>query len=120
MDVTPASLRIATAGGYTESILEKNAPIPIERTRVFTTAHDEQTRVVIDCCRGEAMTVAANEPLGHLVLEDIAPAPRGQTKIEVTFRVDADGILHVNARDITSNRNQTATLNVLGAPPERT
>ncbi|HUH05399.1 MAG TPA: Hsp70 family protein [Kofleriaceae bacterium] len=118
MDVTPASLRIATAGGYTERLLEKNAPIPIERTRVFSTAHDGQTRVVIDCCRGEAATLVDNEPLGTLVLDDLAPAPRGQTKIEVTFRVDADGILHVSARDVRSGRSQDVSLNVLGAPAE--
>jgi molecular chaperone DnaK len=116
LDVTPATLSIATAGGYTERLLEKNAPIPIERTKLFTTARDNQTRVVIDCCRGESRRFTENEPLGTLVLEDLEPRPRGQVKIEVTFRVDTDGILHVRARDAVTGVAREAMLSVLGAP----
>jgi molecular chaperone DnaK len=118
LDVTPATLSIATAGGYTERILEKNAPIPIERTKLFTTARDNQTRVVIDCCRGESRRFSENEPLGTLVLEDLPARPRGAVKIEVTFRVDTDGILHVRARDAVTGVAQEAMLSVLGAPVE--
>ena len=116
LDVTPATLSIATAGGYTERLLEKNAPIPIERTKVFTTARDHQSRVVIDCCRGEAKKFVDNEPLGHLVLDELPPRPRGQVRIEVTFRVDTDGILHVRARDADTGAKQEAQLAVIGAP----
>ena len=116
LDVTPASLRVATAGGFTEEILERNLPTPIERTRTFTTARDHQTQVVIDCCRGDARRVADNEPLGRLVLEGLPPRRRGEVRIDVTFRVDQDGILHVRARDADTGITQEAALEVLGAP----
>ena len=116
MDVNPATLAVQTAGGFTERLLDKNSPIPIERSRVFTTSRDHQTRVEIDCCRGENRRYAENEPLGTLVLEDLPAKQRGELKIEVTFRVDADGILHVRAADHTTGQRQEAHLQVLGAP----
>jgi molecular chaperone DnaK len=116
LDVNPATLAIHTAGGFTERLLDKNAPIPIERTRVFTTARDNQTRVEIDCCRGENRRYLENEPLGTLVLDNLTAKPRGELKIEVSFRVDTDGILHVRASDPTSGSRQEAHLHVLGAP----
>ena len=116
LDVTPAGLRIATAGGYTEQILDKNLPTPIERTRTFTTARDQQTMVVIECCRGEAKRYADNEPLGQLVLEGLPARRRGEVRIDVTFRVDTDGILHVRARDADTGIAREAQLQVLGAP----
>ena len=118
LDVTPATLRIATAGGYTTSILDKNSPVPIERTRSFTTSHDYQDRVTIQCYRGEYNLLEDNELLGTLVLEDIPPASRGEAEIEVTFRVDPDCILHVRAKDVRSSQEVQAKLNVLGAPVE--
>jgi molecular chaperone DnaK len=119
MDVNPATLGIHTAGGFIERLLDKNAPIPIERTRIFTTSRDNQTRVEIDCCRGEARRYTENEPLGTLSLDGLAPMPRGDVRIEVEFRVDADGILHVRASDQASGQQQEAHLQVLGAPVER-
>ena len=116
LDVMPETLRIATTGGYSEAFLEKNSPIPIERTSVFTTAQDDQTRVVIQCCRGTARKVEDNEILGTLVLEDIPAATRGDAKIEVTFRVDPDCILHVRAIDLRTDQEVQAKLNVVGAP----
>jgi molecular chaperone DnaK len=116
LDVTPATLSIQTAGGYTERLLEKNAPIPIERSKMFTTAHSNQERVVIECCRGESRRFDENEPLGTLLLEELPAAPRGELQIEVTFRVDTDGILHVRARDKKTGKNQEVQLNVIGAP----
>ncbi len=118
LDVNPATLSIQTAGGFAERLLEKNSPIPIERSRVFTTARDGQTRVEIDCCRGESRRYAENEPLGKLVLENLPAKPRGDLKIEVSFRVDPDGILHVSAADAESGARQEAHLVVLGAPVE--
>ncbi len=116
LDVTPASLGVATAGGFMERIIEKNAPIPIERTCVFSTAKNDQTRVVIECCRGERATFQDNEPLGTLVLDDVRPAARGEVTIEVTFRIDTDGILHIRAIDTTTGATQEAYLQVIGAP----
>ncbi len=116
LDVNPSTLAIQTTGGFAEKLLDKNAPIPIERSRVFTTARDNQTRVEIDCCRGESRRYAENEPLGKLVLEELPAKPRGDLKIEVSFRVDADGILHVAASDVDSGQKQEAVLHVIGAP----
>ena len=116
LDVNPASLSVATAGGYTDKLLDKNAPIPIERTKRFTTARDDQTRVVIACVRGEERRIEENEHLGELFLENIQKAPRGEVEIDVTFRVDTDGILHVRAEDARNGQNQEARLNVIGAP----
>ncbi|MGE0871468.1 MAG: Hsp70 family protein [Kofleriaceae bacterium] len=116
LDVNPATLAIHTVGGYAERLLDKNAPIPIERTRVFTTSRDNQTRVEIECCRGEARRYSENEPIGALVLQDLPPKPRGDLKIEVSFRVDADGILHVRASDQASGARQEAHMQVFGAP----
>ncbi len=116
LDVTPASLAIQTAGGFTEMLLEKNLPIPIERCRTFTTLRDNQTRVEIHCCRGEAKRYVDNEPLGMLVLDDLPELRRGELRIEVTFRVDTDGILHVRARDTASGVKREARLSILGAP----
>ncbi len=116
LDVMPETLRIATTGGYSEAFLEKNSPIPIERTSIFTTAQDDQTRVVIQCCRGTARKVEDNEILGTLILEDIPAATRGDAKIEVTFRVDPDCILHVRAVDLRTDQEVQAKLNVVGAP----
>ena len=116
LDVNPATLCIQTVGGFTERLLEKNSPIPIERTRTFTTARDAQTRVDIDCCRGENRKYDENEPLGTLALENLPSKPRGDLKIEVSFRVDSDGILHVKATDADSGVAQEAHLQVLGAP----
>jgi molecular chaperone DnaK len=116
LDVNPSTLAIQTAGGFAEKLLDKNAPIPIQRTRVFTTARDNQTRVEIDCCRGESRRYAENEPLGKIVLAELPAKPRGDLKIEVSFRVDADGILHVAAQDVDSGQKQEAALQVIGAP----
>ncbi|HEX5061059.1 MAG TPA: Hsp70 family protein [Kofleriaceae bacterium] len=116
LDVNPSTLSIQTAGGYAERLLDKNSPIPIERTRVFTTARDNQTRVEIDCCRGESRRYTENEPLGQLLLEGLPPKSRGDLKIEVCFRVDADGILHVKASDAESGARQEVRMQVFGAP----
>ncbi len=118
LDVNPATLCIQTVGGFTERLLDKNAPIPIERMRTFTTARDAQTRVEIDCCRGENRKYDENEPLGTLNLENLDEKPRGDVKIEVTFRVDSDGIQHVKATDSDSGIDQDAHHQVLGPQSE--
>ena len=116
LDVAPATMGVATAGGYVEPIIKKNAPIPIENTKVFTSARDNQTRVAVDCCRGESRRFNDNELLGNLVLEDLPPGARGENKIAVTFRIDADGILNVRASDEKTGQARDAKLNIIGAP----
>ncbi|HLU68217.1 MAG TPA: Hsp70 family protein [Kofleriaceae bacterium] len=116
LDVCPRGLGIAVAGGYNETIIEKNTPVPVERTRRFTTSKDQQTEVQIQVSQGEARLFADNERLGVLVLQGLPPRPRGETVIEVTFVIDGDGILNVRARDQISNQETRATMQVVGAP----
>lgn len=119
LDVAPRALGIAVAGGYAEPIIGKNTPIPVERTRVFVTSHDDQTRVDIQVCQGESRRFAENELLGTLTLDGIPPRKRGEAEIEVTFTVDTDGILHVRARDVKTNLATQARIQVLGAPEQK-
>ena len=116
LDVTPEALSISTTAGWADPLLDKNVPIPIERTKVFTTAQPNQTKVVIECCRGQSRRFAENELLGTLILDDLPPRPRGDVKIEVTFRVDANGILRVQAKDQGTGKEHHVELNVIGAP----
>ena len=116
LDVVPRALGIAVAGGYAETIVEKNTPIPVERVRTFVTSHDNQPLVVIQVCQGESRRFAENAPLGTLTLEGVPPRPRGEAEIEVTFTVDTDGILNVRARDVKTDMATQARIQVLGAP----
>jgi molecular chaperone DnaK len=116
LDVCPRGLGIAVAGGYNEIILEKNTPVPVERTRRFTTSKDFQNEVHIQVSQGEARMFADNERLGVLVLHGLPPRARGETVIEVTFVIDGDGILSVRARDNVTNQETRATMQVIGAP----
>ncbi|MBI4511468.1 MAG: Hsp70 family protein [Deltaproteobacteria bacterium] len=116
LDVAPRTLGIAVAGGYAEPIVEKNMPIPIERTRSFVTSHDNQTTVNIQVCQGESRRFAENELLGTLTLDGIPARSRGEAEIEVTFVIDTDGILNVRARDVTTSMATSARIQVLGAP----
>jgi molecular chaperone DnaK len=119
LDVAPRALGIAVAGGYAETIIERNTPIPVERVRGFVTSHENQTLVVIQVCQGESRRFAENELLGTLSLEGIPARPRGEAEIEVTFTVDTDGILHVRARDLKTDLATQARIQVLGAPDRR-
>jgi molecular chaperone DnaK len=119
LDVAPRALGIAVAGGYAESIVEKNTPMPVERSRVFSTSHDNQTMVVLQVCQGESRRFSDNAPLGTLTLEGVPPRPRGEAAIEVTFTIDSDGILDVRARDLNTNLATRARIQVLGAPERR-
>jgi molecular chaperone DnaK len=120
LDVAPHALGIAVAGGYTELIIEKNTPIPVERTKTFVTSHDSQTLVNIQVCQGESRRFAENSPLGTLSLDNIPSRKRGEAEIEVTFTIDTDGILNVRARDVKTNMAQQARIQVLGAPDKPT
>jgi molecular chaperone DnaK len=114
LDVTPHPLGLAIAGAYTDVLIQKNTVIPAERTRVFTTTHDGQQEVVLKVCQGAERQFAANAPLGELRLQGLRSGRRGDVKIEVTFLVDADGILQVSAKDVATGRSERATLRVVG------
>lgn len=118
LDVCPRGLGIAVVGGYAEMVVEKNTPVPVERTRNFTTSKDQQTEVQIQVCQGEARLFADNERLGVLSLSGLPPRRRGETVIEVTFIIDGDGILNVRARDRDTQQETQATMQVIGAPTE--
>jgi molecular chaperone DnaK len=99
LDVTPLSLGIETLGGVMTKLINKNTTIPTKATQVFSTADDNQTAVTIHVLQGEREMASGNKSLGQFNLTDIPPAPRGMPQIEVTFDIDANGILHVSAKD---------------------
>jgi molecular chaperone DnaK len=99
LDVTPLSLGIETLGGVSTKLIQKNTTIPTKATQVFSTADDNQTAVTIHVLQGEREMASGNKSLGQFNLTDIPPAPRGMPQIEVTFDIDANGILHVSAKD---------------------
>jgi molecular chaperone DnaK len=115
IDVTPLSLRVETVGGYCDVLIAANTAVPCDRTRVFLTAADGQTTVIVRVAQGESNRFPDNTFLGELELTGIAPAPRGETQIGVTFEIDADGILNVRAKDVKSGRHTQARLQLLGA-----
>ncbi|MFP4080680.1 MAG: Hsp70 family protein, partial [Ectothiorhodospira sp.] len=99
LDVTPLSLGIETLGGVMTKLIEKNTTIPTKANQVFSTAEDNQTAVTVHVLQGEREQASANKSLGRFDLSDIPPAPRGVPQIEVTFDIDANGILNVSAKD---------------------
>ena len=114
LDVTPRALGIAVSGGFAERILDRNVPVPVEQTRIFTTSADNQSAVRIQVCQGESRRFDENVPLGELELSNLPPARKGEVAIEVTFRVDTNGILRVRARDAATGAAREAAVNVRG------
>ena len=110
LDVTPLSLGVETLGGVMTKVIERNTTIPARRTEVFSTAEDNQSAVDIVVLQGERERAADNRVLGRFRLEGIRPAPRGVPQIEVTFDIDANGILNVSARDKDTGAEQTITI----------
>ncbi len=110
LDVTPLSLRIGTVGGYTEKILDKNTPIPIDRTRTFTTSRDGQDRVVIKVYQGESNRSDECELLGQFEFSGFRIGYRGEVKIEVTFEIDTNGIVHITATDVETGQQASTTI----------
>ena len=106
LDVTPLTLGIETMGGVMTPLIEKNTTIPTNASQVFSTADDNQTAVTVHVLQGERKQAAQNKSLGQFNLEDIPPAPRGMPQIEVTFDIDANGILHVGAKDKATGKEQ--------------
>jgi len=110
LDVTPLSLGVETLGGVTTKLIERNTTIPARKSEVFSTAEDNQSAVEIHVLQGERELARDNKSLGRFRLEGIAPAPRGLPQIEVIFDIDANGILHVTARDKATGREQQVTI----------
>ncbi len=106
LDVTPLSLGIETMGGIMTTLISKNTTIPTKHSQVFSTAEDNQSAVTIHILQGERKRSSDNKSLGQFNLDGIQPAPRGIPQIEVTFDIDADGILHVSAKDKKTGREQ--------------
>ncbi len=112
LDVTPLTLRLATVGGYTEKIIDKNTPIPIDRTRCFTTATDFQEKVRISVLQGESNRADENVLLGEFEFSGFRIAERGEVTIEVTFEIDTDGIVNVSARDVETGAQASMNVNL--------
>jgi len=110
LDVTPLSLGIETKGGVMTKLIERNTTIPTKKTEVFTTAEDMQPSVEIHVLQGEREVSGGNKTLGKFQLVDLPPAPRGVPQIEVTFDIDANGIVHVSAKDRATNKEQSITI----------
>jgi molecular chaperone DnaK len=110
LDVTPLALGIETLGGVMTKLIQKNTTIPTKATQVFSTADDNQSAVTIHVLQGERDMAAGNKSLGQFNLEGIPPAPRGMPQIEVTFDIDANGILHVHARDKATGKENKITI----------
>ena len=110
LDVTPLTLGIETMGGVATPLIEKNTTIPTKKSQVFSTAEDNQTAVTIHVVQGERKQAAQNKSLGRFDLADIPPAPRGVPQIEVTFDIDANGILHVSAKDKATGKEQSIVI----------
>ena len=119
LDVTPLSLGLETLGGVFTRLINRNTTIPTKKSQVFSTAADSQTQVQIKVLQGEREMAAANKLLGEFELSGFPPAPRGVPQIEVSFDIDADGILHVSAKDKATNKEQRIAIRSSGGLSEK-
>jgi Molecular chaperone len=110
LDITPLSLGIETLGGVTTKLVERNTTIPVRRSEIFSTAEDSQTAVDVNVLQGEREMAHDNRSLGKFRLDGIPPASRGTPQIEVTFDIDANGILNVSAKDKATGKEQKITI----------
>ena len=114
LEVTPRGLGIATVAGFCEELIRRNARVPTEARKLFITSRDNQDQVRIIVCQGESRRLDNNTVIGDLVLQGLPPRPRGETSIEVTFALDASGVLQVRARDAQTGAEQRAALSLVG------
>ncbi len=119
LDVTPHTLAVETTGGFCEPIIDRNAPIPTEQTRIFSTSRDDQDTVNVRVCQGESRVTDDNQVLGQFALLGLRKARRGEVSIAVTFIIDADGSLNVNAVDRSTGQGQAIRVDLVGAIEER-
>ena len=110
LDVTPLTLGIETLGGVKTQLIERNTTIPTKKSQIFSTAMDNQTSVEINVLQGEREMAADNKSLGRFILAGIPPAPKGIPQVEVTFNIDANGIIHVSAKDLATSKQQSITI----------
>ena len=110
LDVTPLTLGIETLGGVSTPLIQKNTTVPTAKSQVFSTAADNQTSVEVHVLQGERSISTDNKSLGRFILDGIPPSPRGMPQVEVTFDIDADGILKVTAKDKASNKTQSVRI----------
>ena len=120
LDVTPMTLRLATVGGFTEAIIQRNAPIPTERSRLFTTGRDNQEMVSLRVYQGEEQEEEENTLLGEFVFGPLPPKPRGEIQISVTFAIDTDGLVQVTAQDRQTGQAAVGRINLSVAGQETT
>ena len=118
LDVTPLTLGIETMGGVATPLIDKNTTIPTKKSQIFSTAEDNQTAVTIHVVQGERKQASGNKSLGRFDLADLPPAPRGMPQIEVTFDLDANGILHVSAKDKATGKEQSIRITASGGLSE--
>jgi molecular chaperone DnaK (HSP70) len=116
IDVTPHSLCVETAGGYADTLVARNTPVPCERTRDFVTVQDNQDTVVVRVAQGESQQFHENALLGEVQLTRLPLAPRGQTRVSITFGLDSDGMLHVRALDVATGQTAVSELQLVAAP----
>jgi molecular chaperone DnaK len=117
IDVTPLSLGVETVGGFCDVLIERNTPVPCDKTRTFATATEGQTQVQVRVSQGESRRFSENTCLGELELSIVA-GPRGSQEIAVTFEIDADGILNVRARDVATGKETAARMQLAGGQSE--
>ena len=118
LDVTPMALGIATFDGHFARLIDKNTTVPVRKSHVFTTTRDEQTAVKIRVLQGDGDRATENHLLGEFVLGDIRRASKGEPEIEVSFEIDANGIVSVSARDVATDGEQSITVNATGTLSE--
>jgi molecular chaperone DnaK len=118
LDVTPQTLRLGTVGDFTEAVIEKNTAIPIDRTRTFVTARDNQDKVKIRIYQGESRKSSECQLLGEFEFGGLRQARRGEVKIEVTFEIDTDGIVNVSARDVETGQRASTSITLSGGLSE--